>query len=293
VVRSNQLRRHHPGARRPSSGNGGSETSSHGQLNYTGTADLRAPNGKAGTLLLDPYSVTICDEGCGRHGSISNGVFTPTESPSYLEADILEAALARGNVLVTTGGAGSRGTDAGDINVNWQVTWNNSSTLTLSAYNNVNINAAISAANGGLALNAGNAIKRAAAVNAATFTLQNGNWNQVSWATGLSAANFQLQGGTFSGRLAAMAEANSPIRSPMCTGCRALPAAVCSLEALRWQTTSTPAGRRSGTRAQDLFRLAAAGRRLRAPSTGAGTRLRCHIRWQMPQPPTDRLSCRL
>ena len=41
-------------------GNGGFvETSGHNQLTFTGNVDTRAPNGTAGTLLLDPRNVTI------------------------------------------------------------------------------------------------------------------------------------------------------------------------------------------------------------------------------------------
>src|SRR5262249_5980673 len=45
-------------------GNGGFvETSSHGQLNFTGNVDTRAPNGSAGTLLLDPHNVDVIQTG--------------------------------------------------------------------------------------------------------------------------------------------------------------------------------------------------------------------------------------
>jgi filamentous hemagglutinin family protein len=150
-------------------GNGGFvETSSHGQLNFTGTLDLRAPKGRTGTVLLDPYSVTICSQDCGDI-SISGSVFTPTDGPSYLEAGTLEAALANSNVLVTTGGAGSPGTvnylNKGDINVNASITWSSNNSLTLSAYNNINIapNVTISNAPSGdsLVLPSGNLVLRA------------------------------------------------------------------------------------------------------------------------------------
>ena len=42
------------------SGDGGFvEVSSHQLLNYSGTTDTRAPKGKVGTLLLDPFDVSI------------------------------------------------------------------------------------------------------------------------------------------------------------------------------------------------------------------------------------------
>src|SRR5207249_3885920 len=88
-------------------GNGGFvEVSSHDLLNYTGTADTRAPFGKIGTLLLDPYNVIIDSSGSG---SISGGSFTASSNDSHLGASVLAAALQSSNVVVTTGGTGSAG----------------------------------------------------------------------------------------------------------------------------------------------------------------------------------------
>ena len=49
----------------PSGGDGGyAEVSANpatlGVLTYSGFADLTAPKGKTGTLLLDPFNITIC-----------------------------------------------------------------------------------------------------------------------------------------------------------------------------------------------------------------------------------------
>ena len=48
----------------PSGGDGGyvevsANPATHGVLNFTGSADLTAPKGKTGTLLLDPFDITI------------------------------------------------------------------------------------------------------------------------------------------------------------------------------------------------------------------------------------------
>jgi filamentous hemagglutinin family protein len=191
----------------PSGGNGGFvETSSHGLLNYAGVADLRAPNGTTGTLLLDPYDVIICV--CDpENGSFSDGVWTPTQT-SKLNVNDLRNELADANVQVTTGGGDAHG---GNINVNVGVTWTSNSTLTLSAANSININAAISATNGGLTLNAGNAISASAAVNVATFTLQNGSWNQVSSTLpAFSANDFRISGGSFLRALGGDGSSGSP-----------------------------------------------------------------------------------
>ena len=64
---ADHVRRHHPGARRRAGGDGGFvETSSRGQLSFTGNVNAGAPRGTAGTLLLDPQDLLIssaCDGG--------------------------------------------------------------------------------------------------------------------------------------------------------------------------------------------------------------------------------------
>jgi filamentous hemagglutinin family protein len=140
-----------------SAGNGGFvETSSHGLLNYAGIVDLRAPNGVAGTLLLDPYNVTI-SAGTTTSGSFSSGgVWTPNANGSTINVSTLVTQLGLGNVVVTTNGAG---TEAGNINVNANVTWSSNNSLTLSAFHDINIAAGVVVAN---TLNAsGNLILRA------------------------------------------------------------------------------------------------------------------------------------
>ena len=73
------------------SGDGGFvETSSHGQLAFTGNVDTRAPRGKAGTLLLDPEDIHIvssCDGPC---------------QPSTITAAQIEAQLSNQNVVIAT-----------------------------------------------------------------------------------------------------------------------------------------------------------------------------------------------
>jgi hypothetical protein len=83
---------------------GAAEVSSHGVIAYTGTADLRAPRGKWGTLLLDPYNITISNAADSNQTS-----FTPTGNDSVINATTLTNALASANVTVSTGLAGSAG----------------------------------------------------------------------------------------------------------------------------------------------------------------------------------------
>jgi len=131
------------------SGNGGfAEVSSEGWLSFTGTADLRSANGAAGTLLLDPYNVVISN--ATDSGSASLTVASPTAT-SVINVSTLIAALANANVTITTGASGSAGSDAGNITIANALSWSTPYTLTLTAANDININAAVSwGARGGL-----------------------------------------------------------------------------------------------------------------------------------------------
>ena len=132
-------------------GNGGeAEVSSHGLLNYGGLTDLSAPKGSLGNLLLDPYNVMISSATDAAQGTSSAGgttTFTPTGT-SVINVTTLQNALNTANVTVTTGGFGSAGSDAGDITVASAVTWSSANSLTLSAYRNINVNAAVTSTGG-------------------------------------------------------------------------------------------------------------------------------------------------
>src|SRR5262245_47731063 len=106
-------------------GNGGFvEVSSKGGLSFDGSVDTRAPNGQAGTLLLDPDDIVIATDG---------GTMTVAD---------LEKALAEGNVVLSTSTASdSKGN--GDIRVDNAVRWSSGSSLTLNAYHDVVINGSL------------------------------------------------------------------------------------------------------------------------------------------------------
>ena len=115
-------------------GNGGFvETSGHQILNYTGTVDLSAPKGQVGTALLDPGSVAI-DANC-------------TDISSCVTVASIETGLANANFIVTTGTAGGSIT----VDPNADLTWATASTLTLSAYKDIQIDSgsAITSSGGG------------------------------------------------------------------------------------------------------------------------------------------------
>lgn len=136
-------------------GNGGqAEVSSKGVLAYDGTTILTAAKGSFGTLLLDPYNVTISS---GTDANQSG--FAATGNDSVINATTLQNALRTANVTVTTGGSGSAGTQAGDITVAAPLTWGtgtggSATVLTLSAYRSIMIGATVTVSgSGGLVLN--------------------------------------------------------------------------------------------------------------------------------------------
>jgi len=100
-------------------------------------------SGKTGAWLVDPTDFTI---------SAGSGALTS----SGIGASTLATNLATNNVTLTTDN--SKGSDSGDINVNAAVSWSANTTLTLNAYNNINLLAELTAtgANAGLVLNTGN-----------------------------------------------------------------------------------------------------------------------------------------
>jgi filamentous hemagglutinin family protein len=133
-------------------GNGGeAEVSSRGILGYDGLTDLRAANGNTGTLLLDPYNITISSAASSNVSGL-----TPTGNDSNINATTLTNALATANVTVSTGLAGSAGSQAGNITVSAPLSWA-ANQLTLQAAGTITINAAISGGSAAsLALSSGN-----------------------------------------------------------------------------------------------------------------------------------------
>ena len=139
----------------PSGGDGGyvevsANPATHGVLNFTGSADLTAPKGKTGTLLLDPFDITISG-GPDSGGSFSGGAYTPTAT-SVINTATIDGLLGTTNVFVSTGLAGSAGTDAGNVTVSGPVTWTSANSLTLEAANRISIADSITASGAGSSL---------------------------------------------------------------------------------------------------------------------------------------------
>jgi filamentous hemagglutinin family protein len=160
-------------------GDGGfAEVSGRIMLEFDGAADLRAPLGGLGTLLLDPTNIAIVaapgtTTGLdGVPGSGADRAITPTtaaETATLLNTQ-LATMLNAANVTLTTT---STGAGSGTITVSAPVTWTSGSTLTMTADSSIAVNAAItaSAGNGSLTLNAQSGIALGAPVNLGTGTL--------------------------------------------------------------------------------------------------------------------------
>lgn len=127
------------------SGNGGFvETSGKNYLEAHGTVDASAPNGKAGSWLLDPRNVTITSfTANGIFSGANPDVFTPTaDDASVLNASINLALDAGISVTITTG---VPGTQAGNITVAADIskTSGTDATLTLQAANDIIVNGGV------------------------------------------------------------------------------------------------------------------------------------------------------
>ena len=134
------------------------EVSGKKGLELTGRADLRAPSGNAGTLLLDPNDITIS----GPHTSnpapspppptaAPNYDFSPSDETATSAVATIEDQLALGHVRVMSNVA-SNGPGGGLITVQDPISWTSSYALALEADSSIAVNANISGPAGALAL---------------------------------------------------------------------------------------------------------------------------------------------
>ena len=114
-------------------GMGGNVVTSGAMLNFAGGKVSTGSAGHSGTWLIDPYDLTIDAAG----------------------AATLASALAGSNVTVETGLSGASGFGAvnaggnGDITVAAPIAWSSGNALTLSAYRDIDVDAAITSRGGG------------------------------------------------------------------------------------------------------------------------------------------------
>ncbi|HEX5804175.1 MAG TPA: filamentous hemagglutinin N-terminal domain-containing protein, partial [Azospira sp.] len=141
------------------------EVSAKGHLDYRGLTDTRAPNGNAGTLLLDPNDITINNS----IGESVNGTWNPPGSPSPTDYAFVSSGgassnihwstivgqLALGNVALSTSGPG---TANGDITfASNMYSYSSTNALTFLAHRNITFNGGgiINSAAGNVSLVAG------------------------------------------------------------------------------------------------------------------------------------------
>lgn len=159
-------------------GNGGFiETSGKQYLSVNHIdVNLTAKNGSFGTWLLDPTNIYIAldqasattagmsgTDNTANYGTTSFAGFGAIQD-SLLTTNTLTTALASANVVVTT--TNTSGTGVGNITVVDPISWSSSNTLTLTAANDIAINAAITtgAAGSALILNATGNVTQSAAI---------------------------------------------------------------------------------------------------------------------------------
>ncbi|EMS81614.1 two-partner secretion domain-containing protein [Desulfotignum phosphitoxidans] len=159
------------------------ETSGH-WLEVEGIkVDTSAPNGSYGMWLLDPADITI-STAVTSGATKSGAVFSPNSGVSSANVNVADLVTALGstNVTVTTENTGASGSGVGDIDVNDAITWTAVTTLTLDAFRDVNVNAAITGTDGSLSANSGRDVKVGAAITTTTGNLTFNAVNDVNLA---------------------------------------------------------------------------------------------------------------
>ena len=183
------------------SGDGGfAEVSGKQSLIFTGTANLGASHGAAGTLLLDPRNITI-DASNTPQAAADDGTYDFDEDE---DADVtignqrIEELLALGNLVLRAEGNITQIADAG-IDVSG-VDEAAGSSLTLEALSNIQLNGGIILNDGLLALDAGNDITIGGALHAGAGDVELVAGGSISGA-GLISADALTASGTAIGSL--------------------------------------------------------------------------------------------
>lgn len=155
-------------------GDGGRiEVSGKHTLAFAGTVDARAPQGRRGSLLLDPSAITIQDSGTD-DTSASGGTITGNSDTSILLESTLNDALDNADVTVdaTQGGTGG---GASTITVADPLDLASGNTLTLKAGSTISLNAGISnSGDGGLNLYSNGSIVGSGSIDLAGGSLRIG-----------------------------------------------------------------------------------------------------------------------
>lgn len=133
-------------------GDGGfAEVSGKQVLEFTGRADLRAPHGRAGTLLLDPNDIVI--EATGPTDTTRrNTVFDGGPALARIKASDLEAQLALSSVIVKTNGTTDTASGLITIADDVDLTWSTGNALGLQADGRIDFQGSINATGAGATL---------------------------------------------------------------------------------------------------------------------------------------------
>jgi filamentous hemagglutinin family protein len=153
-------------------GNGGFvETSGKRYLDFQGLVDTRAPNGQAGSLLLDPSDITINATGPSSGGTTTGNYFTGGLGNSTLTWATINAQMAGGGLQIQTNSSGTGGN--GDILITESGTLSNPYYLSLVANRNITFSPSV-------------------VFNAAGDVNMIAGWNGSGWAvtSGTGAINF-------------------------------------------------------------------------------------------------------
>ncbi len=137
---------------------GGGKIETSGRAVSIGKANISAGHG--GSWTVDPIDLTIDSTAASTIASSLNSGTNVSEQTT----------------ATTASGAGTQTAGAGDINVASPISWTGSGALTLTAYNNLNLNAAISGA-GGFTGTAGGAVAVNANVSASNVLLSASSGN--------------------------------------------------------------------------------------------------------------------
>ena len=129
------------------------EVSSKGLLALTGSADLSAPHGRAGTLLLDPADLTVQANNPDLNGDGSRGDDLTSPAVAFADDPGADSRITAGAVQAQLATADVVLQATHDVDIAAPIVSTSGRSLTLQAGNDVNVGASIRAT-GGIALSA-------------------------------------------------------------------------------------------------------------------------------------------
>ncbi|WP_455212535.1 two-partner secretion domain-containing protein, partial [Kaarinaea lacus] len=134
-------------------GNGGFvEISGKNEVTISNYVNLSASKGRAGTLLIDPGTIHVCDDAsCGSQ-----------TGPNTFSDDYISTQLGSANMILDTSAAGVSGSNGNDQDINFldptiDITWNTNTSLTLDAGRDVTLMGSVNdnGSGGTLTINSG------------------------------------------------------------------------------------------------------------------------------------------